>query len=95
MKNKVYIIQYYMFNDEKINRIYMTSINSSSFNSLFNNLFCFNIEIEEIKLLFNEIIKRIKIINKILNYLIENKMNKTLLFFISLDETTIDRTERI
>ena len=66
-----------------------------SIHSLFNNLFCFNIEIEEIKLLFNDITKRIKFINKILNYLIENKMNKSLLFFISLDETTIDRTERI
>ena len=66
-----------------------------SIHSLFNNLFCFNVEIEEIKLLFNEITERIKFINKILNYLIENKMNKSLLFFISLDETTIDRTKRI
>ena len=66
-----------------------------SIHFLFNNLFCFNIEIEEIKLLFNEITKRIKFINKILNYLIENKMNKSLLFSILLDETTIDRTKRI
>ena len=34
-ENKVYIIQYYMFNDEKINRIYKTSRKSSSFNSFF------------------------------------------------------------
>ena len=67
----------------------------NSIHSLFNNLFCFNVEIEEIKLLFNEINERIKFMNRILNYLIENKMNKSLLFFISLDETTIDRIERI
>ena len=28
-ENKVYIIQYYMFNDEKINRIYRTKRKSS------------------------------------------------------------------
>ena len=67
----------------------------NSIHSLFNNLFCFNIEIEEIKLSFNEITERIKFINRILNYLIENKMNKSLLFSLSLDETTVDRKKNM
>ena len=39
----------------------------NSIHSLFNSLFCFNVEIEEIKLSFNEITESIKFMNRILN----------------------------